>query len=63
MNSLLRQYKIIDNYQIYQSDFNQLVFVIHDEENDLYYRLERTNTEIEKTDLNLRKWIEILFKM
>lgn len=56
----LTQYKTINNYQVFQSEFNQLMFVIYDNNSENYYRLERTNTEIDKTDINLEQWIKIL---
>ena len=36
------------------------MFVIYDNDSGNYYRLERTNNEIDKTDKNIEQWIKIL---
>jgi len=56
----LVSYKVLNNYQVFQSEFNQLMFVIYDNDSKNYYRLERTNNEIDKTDKNIEQWIKIL---
>ena len=56
----LIDYKTIVDYQVFQSTFNQLIFVIYDSETENYYRLERTNKDITKTDINLGQWIKML---
>lgn len=56
----LNHWNEIIGYNVFSSEFNPLIYVIHDHENDLYYTLERTVGFNESSlDHDLKRNIEV----